>query len=96
MAQQYRTQARIIADILSTARDMNVDDGGVGITTLLRKGNVSYSRMTKLISDLVGSGLLEETTAERAAKYKISEKGLRFLQEFSQFETFANSFGLHL
>ncbi len=93
---QYRTQARIIADILSTARDMNVDNDGVGITTLLRKGNVSYSRMTKLISDLVGAGLLLELNAERSAKYAISEKGLRFLQEFSQFEGFANSFGLHL
>ena len=93
---QYRTQARIVADILSTARDLSVDNGGVGITALLRKGNVSYSRMSKLITDLVGSGLLVETTDEKAAKYKISEKGLRFLAEFSQFENFSNSFGLRL
>ena len=50
---QYRTQGKIIADILATARDMNQDGQGVGITTLLRRGNVSYSRMTKLIVDLV-------------------------------------------
>ena len=93
---QYRTQARIIADILSTARDMNLDDGGVGITTLLRKGNVSYSRMTKLIAELVGTGLLLETTVDKGSKYKISPKGIQFLQEYSQFESFASSFGLRL
>ena len=93
---QYRTQGRIIADILTTARDMNTGGEGVGITTLLRKGNVSYARMTKLITDLVGAGLLVALTEEKTAKYKISEKGITFLQAYSQFEDFAQSFGLRL
>jgi len=93
---QYRTQGKIIADILATARDMNQDGQGVGITTLLRRGNVSYSRMTKLIVDLVGSGLLLEETLEKNAKYRISEKGMMFLQQYVQFEDFAQSYGLRL
>lgn len=93
---QYRTQAKIIADILVTARDSNMDGEGVGITLLLRRGNVSYSRMIKLISDLVGAGLLVESSIDRASKYKISDKGLRFLQVYGQFEDFATSFGLRL
>jgi predicted transcriptional regulator len=93
---QYRTQMRIIADVLLTARDANTDGQGVGITTLLRRGNVSYSRMTKMISELVGAGLLEETSAEKISRYKISEKGLMFLVGYSQFEEFAQSFGLGL
>ena len=92
----YRTQTRIIADILVTARDMNLEGDGVGITTLLRKGNVSYSRMTRLISDLVGAGLLVELNLEKSSKYKISERGMKFLQAYSQFEEFAQSFGLKL
>jgi predicted transcriptional regulator len=68
----------------------------VGITTLLRKGNVSYNRMTKLIADLVGAGLLEEHMLEKNAKYKISERGITFLTAYSQFEDFAQSFGLRL
>ena len=52
---QYRTQVKIIADVLCTARDMNTEGNGVGITTLLRKANLSYSRMSKLVSELVGS-----------------------------------------
>ncbi len=93
---QYRTQVRIIADVLSTARDMNTEGNGVGITMLLRRGNLSYTRMTKLISELVGSGLLEELAAENVAKYRISPKGLQFLSAYSQFEEFAQSFGLRL
>lgn len=93
---QYRTQGRIIADILTTARDLNQDGQGVGITTLLRRGNVSYSRMTKLIVELVGAGLLLEEVAEKNSKYRISDKGIMFLQAYAQFEDFAQSFGLRL
>ncbi|HVC26841.1 MAG TPA: winged helix-turn-helix domain-containing protein [Nitrososphaerales archaeon] len=93
---QYRTQGKIIADILATARDLNQDGQGVGITTLLRRGNVSYSRMAKLIVELVGAGLLLEETLEKNAKYKISDKGIMFLQQFVQFEDFAQSYGLRL
>ena len=92
----YRTQTKIIADILTTARDMNTGGDGVGITMLLRKGNVSYSRMTKLITDLVGAGLLVELNLEKSAKYKISDKGISFLHAYGQFEDFAQSFGLKL
>ncbi len=93
---QYRTQGKIIADILATARDMNTDGQGVGITTLLRRGNVSYARMTKLIVELVGAGLLLEETLDKASKYRISEKGRMFLQTYVQFEDFAQSYGLRL
>ena len=75
---------------------MNTGGDGVGITMLLRKGNVSYTRMTKLITDLVGAGLLEELNLEKTAKYKISERGRSFLTAYFQFEDFAQSFGLKL
>ena len=93
---QYRTQVRIIADVLSTARDMNTEGTGVGITTLLRKGNMSYSRMTKMLSELVSSGLLVELNSEKVSKYMISDKGLQFLSVYTNFEDFAQSFGLRL
>ena len=93
---QYRTQVRIIADVLSTARDMNTEGNGVGITALLRRGNMSYGRMSKLLSELVGSGLLTELNRDRISKYMISEKGIQFLTVYRSFEDFAQSFGLRL
>jgi predicted transcriptional regulator len=93
---QYRTQVRIIADVLSTARDMNTEGTGVGVTTLLRRGNMSYTRMTKLLSELVGSGLLLELNGDKISKYMISERGVQFLAAYSTFGDFAQSFGLRL
>jgi len=93
---QYRTQVRIIADVLSTARDSNTEGTGVGVTTLLRKGNMSYTRMSKLLSELVGSGLLVELNREKISKYVISDRGIQFLAAYSSFEDFAQSFGLRL
>jgi len=93
---QYSTQVRIIADVLSTARDQNTEGTGVGVTTLLRRGNMSYSRMAKLLSELVGSGLLLELNGEKISKYMISQKGIEFLSAYYSFEDFAQSFGLRL
>jgi predicted transcriptional regulator len=93
---RYRTQGRIIADVLSAARDLNTEGTGVGVTTLLRKGNLPYGRMTKMLSELVGSGLLIELEAKEAPRYRISDNGLQFLRAYSSFEDFAQSFGLML
>ena len=93
---QYRTQVRIIADVLSTARDQNTEGTGVGVTTLLRRGNMSYTRMAKLLSELVGSGLLLELNGEKISKYVISQKGIQFLTAYHAFEDFAQTFGLRL
>ncbi len=93
---QYRTQVRIIADVLSTARDMNTEGSGVGITTLLRKGNLPYNRLSKLLSALVSSGLLLELQKDKISKYTISQKGIEFLDAYYNFEDFAESFGLRL
>ena len=93
---QYRTQVRIIADVLSTAMDSNTEGNGVGVTTLLRRGNMSYTRMSKLLSELVGSGLLLELNNDKISKYMISDKGIRFLEHYHSFEDFAQSFGLRL
>ena len=93
---QYRTQVQIVADVLRTAKEMNTEGNGVGITTLLRRGNMSYSRLNALLSRLLLSGLLLELNRDKVTKYQISEKGLRFLAEYHTFENFAQSFGLLL
>ncbi|MEM2338883.1 MAG: DUF4364 family protein, partial [Nitrososphaerales archaeon] len=77
-------------------RDYGNNGEGVGVTTLLRKANLSYSRLMKILKELVKSGLLEEIAQDKSSKYRISEKGLEFLEVYSRFEEFAQSFGLRL
>jgi predicted transcriptional regulator len=50
----------------------------------------------KILSDLVSSGLLEETINGKISKYKLSMKGQHFLLEYNKFHDFATTFGLRL
>ncbi|MCD6511928.1 MAG: DUF4364 family protein [Thaumarchaeota archaeon] len=92
----HRSQIRIIADVLSVVRDYDLSNDGIGVSIILRKANVSYSRLTKILSDLVRLGLLEELEQKRGSKYRISKKGEEFLKAYSKFEEFASSYGLRL
>lgn len=95
MALVYRTHVRIIADILNTARDCSSNGSGVSITVLIRKANVSYARITKILGRLVDIGLLE-VPEKGASRYRLSERGMEFLKAYSTFEGFVESFGLNL
>ena len=92
----YRTQARIIADILSTTKKYDCDNSGIGVTAIIRKANLSHPRLIKILSDLVSSGLLEENIIGKVCRYKLSIKGEHFLSEYQRFQEFATSFGLVL
>lgn len=96
MAAIYRTHMSIIGDILSTTRDETPDESGASVTYLIRKANVSYGRLAKILEILVQQGLLEQTTSDRACKYRISSRGREFLQAYRGFREFADSFGLRI
>jgi len=91
----YRTQIRIIADVLTATRGF-YDEEGTGVSTIIQKANLSYNRLSKVLNDLVKSGLLYETQNGKISKYKISDKGEEFLNVYGKFEEVADSFGLRL
>ncbi len=86
----------IIGDILATTRDEIPDETGASVTYLIRRANVSHGRLSKILDTLVQQGLLEQTTSDRACKYRISERGREFLQAYRGFREFADSFGLRI
>lgn len=90
-----RTHISIIADILDTAREYShggYDNGGASVTHLIRRANVPHRRLSAIVSELKASGLL----SEQQARYRISDKGLQFLNNYNQFRDFAGSFGLKI
>ncbi len=89
----YRNQNRIVADVLAAVRDARSEGREVTVTVVMRKSNLSYSRLSRLLEHLVGSGLLEERESNR---YALSEKGLEFLRFYSQFDQFALSYGVKI
>ena len=96
MAVTYRTHMSIIGDILTTTRDEVPDETGASVTYLIRKANISYGRISKILETLVQQGLLEQTSSDRACKYKISSRGREFLQAYRGFREFAENFGLRI
>ncbi len=96
MAATYRTHMSIIGDILTTTRDESPDESGSSVTYLIRKANVSYGRLAKILETLVEQGLLEQSSSERACRYRISPRGREFLQAYRGFREFADSFGLRI
>ncbi|MCH7757156.1 MAG: MarR family transcriptional regulator [Thaumarchaeota archaeon] len=91
---EYRTHLKIIGDILSTTRDDLQDEDGATVTYLIRKANISHSRISLILKTLVSQGLLEKVDSRRSNKYKISQTGREFLQAYNTFSGFATNFGL--
>ena len=93
---EYRTHMKIIGDILETTRDDPIDEDGSTVTHLIRKANVSHSRISRILNTLVSQGLLEQVDAQGSNKYKISQSGREFLQAYYTFTNFADNFGLSI
>ena len=93
---EYRTKMKIIGEILSTTRDDLQDDDGATVTYLIRKANVSHSRISNLLKTLVSQGLLEQVESQGSNKYKISQNGREFLQAYYSFTNFTDNFGLSI
>ncbi|MBT3329563.1 MAG: MarR family transcriptional regulator [Nitrosopumilus sp.] len=93
---EYRTHMKIIGDILATTRDDLQDEDGATVTYLIRKANISHSRISKILKTLVSQGLLERADVQGSNKYKISQNGREFLQAYYSFTNFADNFGLSI
>ena len=83
-----------MADLLRAVRDD--DEEGAKVTDLLRKANMSYSRMIDLTEELVAKGLIVKTPVERGSLYRLSDKGKEFLSSMETFEEYAKAFGLDI
>jgi len=79
---EYRTHMKIISDILATTRDDLQDEDGATVTYLIRKANISHSRISRILKTLVSQGLLEKTDNQGSNKYKISQPGREFLHTY--------------
>jgi len=85
---------KIVGEILTTTRDDSPHEDGPSVTYLIRKANISYVRISKILNNLVSQGLLEQVNSDRACRYKISSSGREFLTAYQTFSKFADDFGL--
>jgi len=89
-----RTSMQIIGDLL-TATEYSGQEG-IKITALISKANLQHSRLSKFLSNLTGSGLINKIEFDGKHTFVITPKGRQYLESYEKFANFAKSFGLDL
>jgi predicted transcriptional regulator len=94
MGEVYRNSVKILGDVLRIADESGM--GGVNLTSLLRKANLSYGRLANVALKLMDAGLIDEQVQEGQRIYVITSRGRDYLRRYQQFAEIADSFGLKL
>ena len=74
-----RTQIKIVGEILDTTMQEIDKQEGATITHIIKNANISHGRLSRILSNLVSKGLLEQVNTKRSCSYKINPKGREFL-----------------
>ena len=82
--QQYRSEMGIMGDILDVTADGG--RGGVIVSAISRKANLSHYAVLDKCEKLVEAGLVESVKNDRNRVFLITEKGILFFQEFKRFQ----------
>ena len=90
----YRTSMQIVGDLLTATEQSGQE--GIKTTVLISKANLSHSRLSKLISNLTGAGLINKIEFDGRHTFVITQKGRQYLDSYVKFSSIAESFGLEL
>jgi predicted transcriptional regulator len=80
----HSAEMGIIADILGVTMDGGTQ--GVIVSAISRRANLSHYAVLEKCQKLIDAGLVESMKAERNRLFRVTEKGIRFFQEFQRFQ----------
>ncbi len=87
---KYRSQMKIYVDIM---RVIQREENRAKPTRILYGANLSYDRLLKHLDELKTLGVVEEIVESDDRFYKLTQKGIEFLNQFRAVERFATAFG---
>lgn len=87
-----RNRLEIIRDILEVIRNKS---GKIKPTHILYKSNLSHAMMEEYLTELKQKEFIKEQKTAVSRTYIITEKGLKYLSQYSLVSEFASSFGLN-
>ena len=90
--QQYRSEMGIMGDILDVT--MNGGQQGVIVSAISRRANLSHYAVLDKCEKLINAGLVQTRRDDRNRKFMITEKGLKFFDEFKNFQNLLESMNL--
>ena len=85
-----RERLDVISDVLKTVQDK----GRIGPTRLLQLSNLSPQMFRHYLSELLESGLIEESQEKGKKLYSVTDKGCIFLERHRIFSDFVGQLGL--
>ena len=85
-----RTKLEVIKDIL----EILLENREVKITHLIYKANLSNNSIKPHLEYLLKNKFIEEIFEDDKRLFKITAKGMEFLQEFNKIKIFSESYGL--
>lgn len=86
---KYRSQMRIYVDIM---RVIQRENNQAKPTRILYGANLSHDRLLKYLEELKNLGVIEEA-GNGDRYYRLTQKGIEFLNQFRGVERFAGAFG---
>jgi predicted transcriptional regulator len=87
---KYRSQMRIYVDIM---RVIQREENRAKPTRILYGANLSHDRLVKHLDELKSLDVIEEVVDEDDKFYRLTQKGVEFLNQFRAVERFATAFG---
>ena len=90
--QQYRSEMGIIADILGVTMDGGTQ--GVIVSAISRRANLSHYAVLDKCQKLIDAGLVDSMKDNRNRLFMITEKGIKFFQEFQKFQNLVQAMNL--
>jgi predicted transcriptional regulator len=91
MAAKRRSKIEIVGDILFL---MQRKGGKVKPTHILYGGNLSHDRLKIYVDELLTKQLIEEVQEEDKKFYRITDKGLKLVEELRKIKNVTDAFGL--
>jgi predicted transcriptional regulator len=87
---KYRSQMKIYVDIM---RVIQHEENRAKPTRILYGANLSHDRLLKHLDELKTLGVIEEVVESDDRFYRLTQKGIEFMNQFRAVERFATAFG---
>ncbi len=85
---------QIVGDLLTATEESGQE--GIKTTALITKANLPHSRLSKLLSNLTGTGLINKIEFDGKHTFVITPKGRQYLKSYVKFSKLVQTFGLQL
>ncbi len=87
-----REKVQVIYDILKAIKEK---EGRIKPTHIMYKANLSPQMLKTYLEELIIKGLVLEKKLGQGKTYFLTEKGLKYIQEYQVILGFVDSFGLN-